>query len=164
MQVKHNRRVCLPYKIILLTLPPRHFRIREPHLGLHSFVEHSRVWENLRQLRQWTPLCFVEATYTVKKFCIAVVKYFSKICTNLKCYNRFYILSSIDQWESTQNLRYFIKIAGGCFSKFSCEILKVVFLFFIYQVMEATRSNWTSLYFVAAYILVNMVIMKWVLC
>ena len=33
-------------------LPPRHFRIREPHLGLHRFVEHSRVWENLRQLRQ----------------------------------------------------------------------------------------------------------------
>lgn len=36
----------------LLPSPPRHFRIREPHLGLHSFVEHSRVWENLRQLRQ----------------------------------------------------------------------------------------------------------------
>lgn len=55
---------------------------------------------------------------------------------------------------------HFRKIAGGYFSKFSCEIFKVVFLFFIYQVMEATKSNWTSLYFVAAYILVNMVIMK----
>lgn len=40
-----------PSTINLLTLHV-HFRIKEPHLGLHSFVEHSRVWENLRQLRQ----------------------------------------------------------------------------------------------------------------
>ena len=40
-----------PSAINLLTLHV-HFRIKEPHLGLHSFVEHSRVWENLRQLRQ----------------------------------------------------------------------------------------------------------------
>ena len=88
MQVKHNRRVCLPYKIILLPTPP--------------------------------PMAINLLTLHV----------------------------------------HFRKIAGGYFSKFSCEIFKVVFLFFIYQVMEATKSNWTSLYFVAAYILVNMVIMK----
>ena len=40
-----------PSAINLLTLHV-HFRIKEPHLSLHSFVEHLRVWENLRQLRQ----------------------------------------------------------------------------------------------------------------
>ena len=33
---------------------------------------------------------------------------------------------------------------------------------YLCQVMEATGNNWSSLYFVAAYILVNMVVMKWV--
>ena len=36
------------------------------------------------------------------------------------------------------------------------------YLFVFCQVMEATGNNWASLYFVAAYILVNMVVMKWV--
>ena len=41
------------------------------------------------------------------------------------------------------------------------EVWYSLFLSYIMcQVMEATGSSWSSLYFVAAYILVNMVVMK----
>ena len=40
------------------------------------------------------------------------------------------------------------------------EVWYSLCLSYMCQVMEATGSSWSSLYFVAAYILVNMVVMK----